>query len=238
MKRLNAWKALSLLVLGLMSTTGQAAQFVKFEFSAHVTNINTNSPLGDYPGDSPLNVVDLGTAVNGYFYYELSTPFLFSDPNAGGGSNTGYSSLTDIGIKFTANGYKFAQNAGYFDPLVIVDDVAAGTANDSLKLAASQHLASGVNQDAELTLTDKHNGGSLSNSSLPTALAFNDYNGLLIFYWEDPSGHTFRYEATLDSLNQVAAVPEPETYAMLLAGLALMGGVARRKSRKSRKAAR
>lgn len=31
--------------------------------------------------------------------------------------------------------------------------------------------------------------------------------------------------------NQVAAVPEPETYAMLLAGLALVGGIARRRAR-------
>ena len=35
----------------------------------------------------------------------------------------------------------------------------------------------------------------------------------------------------LDNIN-VAAVPEPETYAMLLAGLGLMGGIARRRKQK------
>jgi hypothetical protein len=36
-----------------------------------------------------------------------------------------------------------------------------------------------------------------------------------------------------DRMIQITAVPEPETYAMLLAGLGLMGGVARRRNRKA-----
>jgi hypothetical protein len=40
-------------------------------------------------------------------------------------------------------------------------------------------------------------------------------------------------KAWVDSANtlHVAAVPEPETYAMLLAGLGLMGAVARRRNK-------
>lgn len=47
---------------------------------------------------------------------------------------------------------------------------------------------------------------------------------------------TFRYDSATQTLNfaaaAVAPVPEPETYAMLLAGLAVIGGVVRRRNRK------
>jgi PEP-CTERM motif-containing protein len=48
----------------------------------------------------------------------------------------------------------------------------------------------------------------------------------------DPgAGNTATF--TLTQTPTVSAVPEPETYAMLLAGLLLMGGIAKRKSNKS-----
>jgi len=37
------------------------------------------------------------------------------------------------------------------------------------------------------------------------------------------------YGAALDNISFVAAVPEPETYGMLLVGLAMVGGLARRR---------
>jgi len=58
--------------------------------------------------------------------------------------------------------------------------------------------------------------------------------------WTNPSGATHVYVLNLKDANgvlsqdqlYVAAIPEPETYAMLLAGLGLMGFVARRRQRK------
>lgn len=45
----------------------------------------------------------------------------------------------------------------------------------------------------------------------------------------DVGGHGLTSELRVDNMS-VTAVPEPESYAMLLAGLALMGGIARRRS--------
>lgn len=47
---------------------------------------------------------------------------------------------------------------------------------------------------------------------------------------------TSRYTLRVQALADVAPVPEPEIYAMLLAGLGLVGGVARRKQTEKRAA--
>jgi len=46
-------------------------------------------------------------------------------------------------------------------------------------------------------------------------------------------GTSDSYGSSLDKVSVMAAVPEPETYGMLLAGLALVGAVARRKARQA-----
>lgn len=46
-------------------------------------------------------------------------------------------------------------------------------------------------------------------------------------------GKSDSYGGSLDNITLAAAVPEPESYAMLLAGLGVMGAVARRRSKKA-----
>jgi hypothetical protein len=47
-----------------------------------------------------------------------------------------------------------------------------------------------------------------------------------------PTGVTFTSESGVFANSPIAAVPEPETYAMLLAGLGLMGAFVRRRKQK------
>jgi hypothetical protein len=57
---------------------------------------------------------------------------------------------------------------------------------------------------------------------------------LNVYGWGDPmSSATGAYSITLTTASGVAPVPEPETYAMMLAGLGLLGVVARRRKQKS-----
>lgn len=64
------------------------------------------------------------------------------------------------------------------------------------------------------------------NDGAPQTFSFSGFTNLSSVTWSDNATyHQF------DNIN-VAAVPEPETYAMLLAGLGLMGFVARRRAAK------
>ena len=58
-----------------------------------------------------------------------------------------------------------------------------------------------------------------------TGYVVNVYGGLSL-----PTGSNGSYELTL-SIGQTAPVPEPETYAMLLAGLGLLGLAKRRRQK-------
>lgn len=238
MKRINALKAMSLLLLGLMSSASQAVEYVKFAFTAHGTDVQSS---GGTPAGSPASLLNLGTAINGYFYYELGTPYTSSDPNGTGGTVSWYSNPNTIGIKFTSStGFSFAPNSSaYFDPFITVDDSSSSAPDprDKIWVGAAEHTASGADQDVELFLADKHNAGTFGSSVLPTSLSGSDYDGALTLFWSDNNGHTFRFVATVDTLTQVAAVPEPETYAMLLGGLGLVGVAARRRQRQGQAAA-
>lgn len=231
MKRIKALQALSVLVLGLMSSASQAANYVKFEFTALGTLAEFSSAPGDYPLTAPGNFLNVGTAVNGYFLYDLD---LAGDTGSNGSGHYGYFfDPTAITLKFTSNtGYSFAPNAGgTFDPYISIEDstIASPDPRDKIWIGAAGKTADGALQDAELFFVDKRNAGSIFTGALPASLSLNDFDAVLTLAWTDDNGHNFRFQATVDTLKQVSAVPEPETYAMLLAGLALMGAVARRR---------
>ena len=75
----------------------------------------------------------------------------------------------------------------------------------------------------------------LPNQNLPGVLpAFQGRLALDFVATGDPNGP--QYYAFFDGLTvaQVAAVPEPDTYAIMLAGLGLLGVIARRRNRSER----
>jgi hypothetical protein len=238
MKRIKALKALSMLVLGLASAVSQA-EMVRFDFTAHGTAVDFgNGAAGDFPSGSASHFLSVGTTLSGYFFYDTSTPSIFYDTDSSG-TYAGYTSPTHVGATFTSTtGYKFVPNStAATDPLAIISDGVGGDtgAHDSIKVVAAQNLSPGVNQDIDITLTDKNNGKTWNSGALPPTLDLKDFDGTITFFWGDAQNNTFTFNANIDTLTQVAAVPEPETYAMLLAGLALVG-VAKRRQQKGQQA--
>lgn len=239
MKRINALKMLSLLTLTLMSSASHA-EYRKYEFTAHGTSADFNgAPAAAFPATGAGAFLQVGTAITGYFYYDLATPPTDTNANGNAPSYTDYYNADKVGIQFsTGNGFTFTPNGTeqYYQSAIHVDDAGPGspTAFDEVRVTGLENTAYGAAQDVTLSLQDKHHANTLTSSALPLSLSLDDFNGALNFYWTDNNGgRSFIFNATLDSLTAVAVVPEPETYAMLLAGLALVGMATRRKKRQA-----
>lgn len=227
MKWINAGKMLSGLALALLAGIGQA-QVVKFEFTATGSAAQTGGDLGTIPA------LAQGTKITGVFYYDLSTPPDVSQSGANFDNKT-YNSL-NTSLTFSANtGYSFTPLANAAEPQLwptidIRNYHAAGEGhNDALYLYA-YNIGGGTEQQSQITLIGKNGHNTFDSVALPSALSLADFDGTLLLLWQQ--GDNFvQFEATIDTLQQVAAVPEPETYAMLGAGLLLMGALARRHQR-------
>ncbi len=76
-----------------------------------------------------------------------------------------------------------------------------------------------------VTLLNGVSGGAAHNWQQYTTLVNFDGNGLLTF---SATGISDTYGGSLDMISFTSPVPEPETYAMLLVGLSLLGFSARK----------
>ncbi len=229
MKRINVVGKLAAVVLLLVSSVSQA-EVVKFNFTAHGTEIDYNQggPAG-FPSTGAGAYLPVNATIAGSVFYDTSLHAVFP------GSNTnGYYSTTGIGASLTSSaGYQFTNNVTteFGQPSVQVYD---SNPDDQVVISAAQTDSYGASHDITLTLTGK-NRDVLTQATLPSALSWSDFTGNLLIHWQDNAGREFNYRADLDSLTLAAAVPEPETYAMLLAGLALVGFAGRRKQRQALK---
>lgn len=144
------------------------------------------------------------------------------------------------------------QNGVNFDPITAVWSQTntgwnlLGQNDDRSDIAPGQTI-----YDSGLTFATLGAGNYLftiatyNNWAVGTTLAqgftFDNQAAIPLSQWNQPANHTnmgTHYSVHLSGVDSaVSAVPEPESYAMLLAGLGLVGAIARRKNRKSSLAA-
>jgi len=148
---------------------------------------------------------------------------------------------------FTAPKPPLGQNANIIRTLAGSTTTVVNTLNLSLVSANSATFAVGTPGyagDPGFSTTaggglNFSNGGTLANSSFATGLNFMRIDagatGIAKSVYTTYAVAGNDVKLYLDSANalHIAAVPEPETYAMLMAGLGLMGAIARRRNKKS-----
>jgi hypothetical protein len=169
-----------------------------------------------------------------------STPLAISFPGAGTAtlSGTGQVVSTSPGTtngfgRYATDGNQFWEATSSFS-ITFSAPVAAfgfmGVDIGDFNGQVTVTTAGGLNQVFNVGNTIGGAGGGvlfwgvIDNATTFTSVSFGNTNSGTDFFGFD--------QMTIGSLQQVTPVPEPETYAMLLAGLGLLGFVARRRKQK------
>ena len=154
---------------------------------------------------------------------------------------SGFSALNTSSLP--TSGLKLAATSGSF--VAFNKGAGVGTISSATPFSlVGADLTAGWRDGLSVTVVGKLGGSTVSSTTYtlsatsPTHIAFGlgnvDSVSFTSFGGTPHQGYNGA-QATfaLDTLTIAAAVPEPETYAMLLAGLGLMGAVARRRNKRA-----
>jgi len=168
-----------------------------------------------------------GVITSGYWYHEVNDPDTWSSEvhEATGGTGWGDTGLVDPDFTVTHT---------YYDAVSGDETITTGTLSSDGFMA----LANGIYPDKRYSIFDFENS-FITYEGSDTPVSFADLltsDDVSYFYFTgdriDALGWTSTAQVTSVSISySLAPVPEPESWAMLLAGLGVMGVVARRRKK-------
>ena len=162
-----------------------------------------NFSIGTTYVEQGFQVDDLTPTAYGFAAWGTSSPFFSGSTALMNNNDSGITKLSQVG------GGAFNLNAV---DLTVMYPGLTGDGQVAVTFTGTRADSSTVSQTFNV------------NDGAPQTFTFNGFTNVTAVTWSDNATyHQF------DNVN-VAAVPEPETYAMFLAGLGLMGVVARRRA--------
>jgi len=224
-------KKLPMLLAGLSLFGSAQATVFQFNFTAKIQEMVEFSPMtfdGGAVASSSVSgsTVSVGDVISGHFSYDTATA-LFSNQ----GGSVMYSApaaLNTLGASIGGNSIGLS-NANYSSTNVqIANNAAALGGADSFGIASLSANAYASEMMA-VSFFDK-SGLALNAATMPGQLDFASFNRST-FYYTYSSNATHAMMGANGALTSVtvmevaAPVPEPETYAMLLAGLAGLAAI-------------
>ncbi|WP_296001591.1 VPLPA-CTERM sorting domain-containing protein [Rugamonas sp.] len=230
---------MSMMLAGATLAAGAArADVVEYDFTASISAERllgldgmfapvTTSAL---PGDT----VSLESIIIGHMYYDTSASASAASqlPAPASGSSHSYTS-TMAGLQFSVLGsaVNYSSTPGAQTGLLVWDNASTMMGADVLAMATAATSAGGVSATASMNLID-NSGTALQDTRTPGQLNFDAFDTrYLTATWITADGQHLMITADLTSLtpSDPAPVPEPANVTMLLAGLAGLGLVARRR---------
>ena len=224
------------LLAGFAMLGSAHAAVVTYNFTATVASIREALPpayTSTLRDQSTLTgmTVSVGQAIHGSFSYDtaMGLDAIYQPAPEASGTYLLYNDLNNT-TKITAPTV-FARPQEVIDEtnlLQIANDATTFAGGDILALSTTVMAPDFSSFNSTISLYD-FSGKAFDHGGVPTALNLSSFNyaGYELYYFP-PTGGYVRIQSTMTALTPAAAVPEPETYAMLMAGLALIGWRGRR----------
>jgi hypothetical protein len=219
--------------------TAQAAIYT-FEYTALVSKIEVGKPNNDNirtpvtASNLAGGTISVGNKVTGIISYDSNAPISSISTHYDGSTSVSYGYFASLDltahflaadVNFASNGYKWGYMSYGGVPTWGVNGVSAGTYRYLT-------LPDGAMTREVLAVDLGDSTSTKIGNKLPGVEAVDFDSNSMSYEFDNQHGEVLRVEWNIAEMKflQAAPVPEPETYAMLLAGLAVIGWNRRRKA--------